>query len=254
MNTELKYHRDAVNLLPEVPRFSVSSAELLRKREEQLGIKFPDSVREWYSLDGAVNLLELYSNNDSPVEIDKLGDLFEDWYGGGPKDFLSERILLFMHENQGVCNWAISLDGSSDPPVIVEVDTAPNAKWLPCADKFSTFIWCQIWDHSQHSVGVSAQEIELTKVDLDFLKSNFRQHRTTNSWPGNANYRFESTDARILIWEGEDQADWFLSASTASDLKRLLAKVWHCGRLADSLYGDGESQKVLKQMDSGTRK
>jgi hypothetical protein len=252
MADQLEYHRDAVNLLPRVPAFAKPAADLLRQREHQRRFTFPPSVREWYSLEGAVEILARYSNSDWPFEIGQLGEPFSDWYRGGPRDFLSEKLLLFMRENQGVCNWAIRLDGTPDPPVVVEVDTAPNAEWLPCADRFSTFVWCRIWDYSQLEVGVSAQEIELSEHDLLFLKSKFHQLHTTYGWPGSVNYRFESKNATVLIWDGKDQGvDWFLSAPAPSDLKNLLAEVWHCGNLAESVYGDGEAEEVLRQLRGG---
>ncbi len=190
MSVQLKYHRDAANLLPRMPRISKSAAELVANRERQLGIRFPESVREWYSLDGAVQLLERYSNDDDAFSVEELGKPFDDWYGGGPRDLLSENLLIFMHENQGVCNWAIKLDSGPDPAVVVEVDTAPNAEWLPCTDRFSSFIWCQIWDHPRRAVGGASQEIELSEQDLSFLRTNFEQLPTTYGWPGHVNYRF----------------------------------------------------------------
>ncbi len=249
MNTHTNYHRDAIKLLAKPPCFSQSAAEALQRREEQLGILFPASVREFYSLDGAVQLLRRYSNDDDPFDIDQLGEPFDDWYNGGPKDFLAEKLLLFMHENQGVCNWAINLDSGPDPAVVVEVDTAPNAEWLPCTDRFSTFVWCQIWDHSQLAVGVSAQEIELSEHDVRFLRSNFQELHTTYGWPGSVNYRFKSEHAAILIWDGKDRGvDWFVSAPSASELTKVLAKIWHCGDLAQSMYGDAEAEEVLRHL------
>jgi hypothetical protein len=245
----LKYHGEAVKLLPEVPRLSKSSATLLEKREEELGVRLPESVREWYSLESAVQLLERYSNDDSAFAIEELGEPFDDWYGGGARDFLSDNLLLFMRENQGVCNWALRLDGDPDPPVVVEVDTAPDANWVEVVDRFSTFVWCQIWDHSQDAVGVAAQETQLSNDDLQFLKSNLHELHTTYGWPGDVNYRFEWENARILIWDGQDRgADWFVSAPSSSELSGLLAKIWRCGDLAKSLYGDGEADDVMREL------
>jgi len=253
MSVQLKYHRDAAKMLPRMPRISKSSAELVKHREQQLGITFPESVREWYSLAGAVQVLERYSNDDDAFPVEELGKPFDDWYGGGPKDFLSENLLLFMHENQGVCNWAIKLDGGPDPAVVVEVDTAPDADWLPCTDRFSVFVWSQIWDHSQRAVGVSAQEIELSEQDFRFLTRNCQQLHTTYGWPGSVNYRFKSEDAAILIWDAKDRGgvDWFVSAPSVSGLRKLLAKIWHCGSLAKSMYGtDAKAQEVLQELRS----
>src|SRR5262249_45215197 len=161
------------------PQFSQSAAQAVEEREKQLGIVFPGSVREWYSLEDAVGVLGGYSNDDWSVEISKLGEPVDNWYNRGPRDFLSENLLVFLHENQGVCNWAVSLTGDADPPVMVEESTVPGAQWLPCSDSFSTFVWCQVWDHSGprsfSAVGVFAQEEQLSPKDLHFLRSNFRQ-------------------------------------------------------------------------------
>ena len=249
--SEAKYHGAALALLPKPPRFSESAAQALQEREEQLGIVFPESLCEWYSLDDAVGILGSYTADASVVDISQLGEPFEHWYDRGPKDFLSEKLLVFMHENQGVCNWAIKLTGDPDPPVVNEETSAPGAIWLPCADSFSTFIWCQIWDRvGPESVGVFAQDRELSPKDLSFLKSSFHQLPTTKAWPGRSNYRFENDDGKIIIWDGEDRgmADWFIYARTTPGLKRLLEKIWHCGRLAESLYGDGEGERVLTEM------
>lgn len=233
----VKFHRDALALLPMPPTFSASAAKLLDQRERELGIRFPASVREWYSLERAIDLLRQHSNSDEPVATDKLGNPFSYWYGGGRRDFVAEGLLVFMCENQGVCNWAFSLDGNPDPEVVVEVDTAPNDEWLHCTDKFSTFVYCQIWDHTDEGVGVAAQELELSATDLQFLKSNFLQRPSTYGWPGNTNYRFEGQGGRILVWDGGDQGvDWFVSAKTPASLRVMLSRIWHCGSLAETLY------------------
>ena len=238
----LTYHRDVVTLLPKPPAFSASAAKLLDQRERELGIRFPASVREWYSLERAVDLLRQHSNSDEPVAADKLGEPFADWYGGGRRDFVADGLLVFMCENQGVCNWALRLDGNSDPEVVVEVDTAPNDEWLHCTDNFSTFAYCQIWDHrhawvlADGGISVAAQELALAEADLRFLKANFLQRPSTYGWPGKTNHRFEGQGGGILIWEGSDQADWFASAKTPASLRALLSQVWHCGNLAETLY------------------
>jgi hypothetical protein len=254
---QLKYHRATIALLPKPPRFSESAAQAVREREEQLGIHFPESVREWYSLEDAVGILASYSNDDWPVEVSLLGEPIENWFGLGPKDFLTDNLLVFMHENQGVCNWAIKLTGDPDPPVVNEETSAPGAVWLPCADSFSTFIWCQIWDRTgPEIVGVDANGVELLPRDLELLKSCFRQRPTTWAWPGKSNYRFENDDGRIIVYDGEDRggwADWHVYGRTTAGLKSLLEKIWHCGAIAECLYGDEEGEKVLTELRNSLR-
>jgi hypothetical protein len=257
----LKYHRDAVALLPDLPQFSAKAAERLAQRERELGIVFPDSVREWYSLERAVDLLRQHSNSDHPVDLDKLGEPSSIWYGGGDKNFASQGLVVFMCENRGVCNWAFKLDGSPDPEVLVQVDTASNDKWhwLYCADKFNTFVHCQIWDHRHvldGGIGVSAQELELVGDDLEFLKANFRQRPSTYGWPGRTNYRFDGQGGGILIWDGEDRGtDWFVSAKTPASLDTILSQIWRCGNLAETLYDlTSESEEVLRDLHSARTK
>jgi hypothetical protein len=136
--------------------------------------------------------------------------------------------------------------------VLVEVDTAPKDEWLPCADNFSTFIYCQIWDwgHHQSRTEVAAQEEALDPVDLSFLSTVFRQRPSTYGWPGNTNYRFEAEDAGILIWDAGDRgADWFVRARAQSQLRSVLERIWHCGNLAQTLYDlDPEAEQVLKKL------
>lgn len=245
----LTYHRNAVALLRKQPKISASAAKRLDQRERELGIRLPASVREWYSLELAVDLLRQHSNSDEPVAPDKLGNPFPDWYGGGRRDFVADGLLVFMHENQGVCNWAFRLDGNPDPEVVVEVDTAPNDEWLHCTEKFST-LNCQIWDHTDEGVGVAAQELELAEADLQFLKANFLQRPSTYGWPGKTNYRFEGQGGRILIWDGGDQGvDWFVSAKTPASLRVTLSRIWHCGSLAETLYDlTPEAAAVLREL------
>ena len=256
MAAQLKYHRDAASLLAKAPLFSQSAADAIQRRERELRVSFPASVREWYSLDRAVEILRRFSNDDQPIPISRLGEPFANWYGGGRRDFVSQGLLLFLCENQGVCNWAVKLDGAPDPSVLVEVDTAPDAVWLPCAESFSAFIWCQIWDHPQDGwLAVSAQETDLSPTDLDLVRSRLQQLPTTHGWPGESNYRFQNRHGRVLIWDGGDRGvDWFVSARTAPDLASLLRTTWHCGGLARSLGATGaDAARVLAGLRGGSR-
>jgi hypothetical protein len=166
-----------------------------------------------------------------------------------------------MHENQGVCTWAVKLDGADDPPVVVEVDSIDNAvspaevRWEPCAGSFSTFTYCRAWDHGQCladiSVGAQAQDRSLAPGDLALLRSHFSEGPRTYGHPGVTNYRFFTRNSAILIWDGEDdkcrggQADWWLMANTEEALLGLLRRVWDCGTLRETLYADDQRSREL---------
>lgn len=234
------YHEAALKFISPKPVISEASTKVLADRERALGICFPESIRAWYSLDGAVEILKRCSNEDHPVSLEKLGEPAERWYGAGTRDLLSKSLPWIMAENQGVCNWAVQLDGTKDPPVVVEVNTAPNEQWLPYAERFSEFIFSWIWDHLPRAAFCEAQELDLSSADLEFLRAQFESRSVTYSWPGDSNHRFESPDGRILIWQGTHGADWLVSAESAAGLRRVLERVWRCGNLSKTLYGADE--------------
>jgi hypothetical protein len=53
-----RFHRSAIDLLPTPPVFSEANARAFAKRERQLRLRLPDSVREWYSFEGSIELLK----------------------------------------------------------------------------------------------------------------------------------------------------------------------------------------------------
>ena len=234
-----EFHEQTLRLLPLRPTLSERNAQILIEREQALGIRFPASIREWYSLDRSVEMLHEYSNQDRPVPLEELGAPVDRWYGTGPRDFLAQSLLLIMTENQGVSHWAVRLDGSEDPPVVVEVDSAPNEVWQPLARNFSEFIYCQVWDFMRSQTSCGAQEVGLSVTELHYLQSTFAPGPVTHGWPGSSNYRFTTPTGRILIWHSpqEHGADWQLFADDADQLHLLLKAVWNCGQLAQTLYG-----------------
>ncbi len=247
---QLKYHHKAFDLLQREPAISDYALQLLAQVEQQRNIGLPSSVLEWYSLDGAVETLSLYGNSDRPVPLEHLGKTEQDWYGVGSRDFVSEGFLLVLTENQGVCHWAVELDGSEDPPVVVEVDSAPNVVWQPYADTFLTFVYTRIWDWQPFAYSaLSAQDQPLDQGDLAVLRQQYREAPTTYNWPGKRNYRLHRRDQRVLIWPGEDQADWFLAAKTPESLIELAQAVWNVGGLSKTLYGvNTVGEEILRRL------
>jgi hypothetical protein len=201
------------------------------------------------------------------VPVYGLGREVSDWYTERDDpakphqldEFIRAGLLVVMIENQGVCTWAVKLDGADDPPVVVEVDSRRSAsspsevRWEPCAVSFSTFMYCRAWDHGLNGklVMAFAQDKALAPSDLEFLHSHFSEGPRTHGHAGATNYRFFTDSSAILIWDQEDYerggaADWWLVASSEEALRDLLHTVWHCGSLNETLYAnDRHSQAVL---------
>jgi len=143
---------------------SPSTLARLEERQHILGRRFPAAVREWYALDRAVAILETYGNSDRPIPLARLGEI-EKGYGGNPdQDLLTNGLLLIMYENQGVTRWAIRLDGTDDPPVLVQEDW-PRGPWHIYAGQFSTFVYTRVWDWqtalvTSRIVGKSGKEVD----------------------------------------------------------------------------------------------
>ena len=67
------FHAQTLKLLKVAPVISESAVVDLDSVETRIRRKLPASVREWYSLDGACNLLRQYSNDDRPLEVREFG-------------------------------------------------------------------------------------------------------------------------------------------------------------------------------------
>jgi hypothetical protein len=81
------------------------------------------------------------------------------------------------------------------------------------------------------------------------LRERFREKPTTHGWPGENQYRFEGDEARLLLWDGEDQADWFITATTEAGLEKVAVDLWKCGGLSTSLWSNDErGEGLLKSL------
>jgi hypothetical protein len=227
----------------------------LKERATALGITLPASFVEWYGMRDGIDLLRRNSNADDPVEVERLGERFQ-WRWDEKQDWLQEGLLLFMFENQAVCVWALRLDGSDDPPVVVARD--PDLEWRACADRFSTFITCQVWDHIEiwdeqgARILLQAQAVPLKENDLAFLRKRFDSAPTTHGWPGDNQYRFQRGDYRVLVWDSPEQADWWITASSDEGLADLASELWECADLRRSLWSnDARGETVLERLRAG---
>jgi len=223
------FHRASFELLGTQPRTSTTALCELERTEQRIGMRLPPSVREWYSYDGALPILAAHSNEDPPIPVQEFS-LTESTAG---------RLIPIRWENQGVCTWAILLDGSDDPPVLVDVDS-DGTVWQPLADKFSTYVYTCVWDYHvvfRRPALVQAQNRPLSPQALQVLQGLFDERPRTFGWPGSAQYRFDGSQHGVLIWSTENQqADWFVGAADATSLESALRLVWDLDGVGESFY------------------
>jgi hypothetical protein len=226
------FYADTFQLIGIEPRTSLSAVADVDRAELRLGLKLPASVREWYCYDQATDILRRYSNQDWPIPAAKFAVI--DWHG--------TLLLPFKHENQGVCTWAIVLDGSENPPVLVDFDSN-GAQWDLHATSFPAHLHACVWDYVfvvNRPALVEAQNLELSSDAVCALRDRFCERPSTFGWPGNAQYRFEGEDNAILIWSAEGQADWFVGAHDEASLEVALRKAWNLDDVGRSFYDRSE--------------
>lgn len=238
----LRYHQRSFDLIRCSPKTASESVDALTLVENRIGRPLPPSVREWYSIEGACDLLLKYSNGDPPVAIATIGS----------RGLISEELLVFRHENQGVCSWAVWLNGDDDPPVVVS-DDLDFRSYKFCTDTFSDYIYSCVWDYGWLFVPplIQAQNVPLSAAALEMLNRDFTRGLKTNGWPGDTQHRFFSKDHRILIWASKDQADWWLTADTGDSLADLARSLWKVDGLGRTFWAnDSTGETILSQVKS----
>src|SRR5262245_47167949 len=132
-----RFHSTTFQLLGIEPQMSPAAQSEVEQAERRLGFELPASVREWYCEEKAIDSLAKYSNQDWPIPLREFA----------VKEWKTHRLLPFKYENQGVCTWAIFLDGSDDPPVYVDVDSH-GTQWNMQAPTFSAYVHACVWDYA----------------------------------------------------------------------------------------------------------
>lgn len=224
----MRYHEATFRLLEVEPRISPAAASAIRAAESRLGIGLPRSVSQWYALADAIRILADHSNDDPPIPAERFSII----------EWRSQKLLPIRHENQGVCTWAVVLDGTDDPPVYVDVDSGGKS-WQPQAPTFSTYVYSCVWDYRlvfNQPALLQAQNGVLSGSALEALAVRCKEELQTHGWPGHTQYRFSTSHAAILIWAAEDQADWFIAAPDAPALKMILDEAWSLDDVGNSLY------------------
>lgn len=210
----MNYHKKTIKLIS-MP-YSVPGETEVARFEEKYKLQLPLSVREWFSEIDGQSILSEYSNCDDALH---------------PKSFRVEyfddkELLVFMHENQCVCWWAVELGEEHDPTVWVNIDL-PSSNWQVCSYKFSEFVYTRVFDFAHWKDGLLLIETKtpVTNEDISELESNYCVEPRSYGWPSSTAFRFSNGDKRITIWSGSDQADWVLSASSLAELRELREKV-----------------------------
>jgi hypothetical protein len=180
--------------------------------EQRIGASIPASLRELLVSDAWPDLLRTFSNSDQPLDVGQLGTAMVRWRG---YDAVSSGVLPFMVENQGVCVWALRLSSGDDPPVVVEVDSGDPPTWQTAADSFSMWLRCQVEDYQVIQRAMFAAQAEpLTESARGALVKAFTVGPATSGWPAREIIRLNNHLGSLLLWNGEDQCDWWIAPAS----------------------------------------
>jgi hypothetical protein len=131
----LSYHQATLDLLGIVPVVSPSRLAAVRAREQACGHRFPASVVEWWSLEGAEDLFHDHTGGEWLTPLEELGN---------DADQLGLGFLCVADENQGVVVWYVRLDAGDDPPVLGDARAMSDLRgvpWVTNAPRFSAFVY-----------------------------------------------------------------------------------------------------------------
>ncbi len=232
---ELHYHSEAIRLLGIHAEVDPKNLDRIQRAEARLGVHLPESVREWYSLMDSVGTLEQWSGPGMAILLGRFSERPESEVVR-PKA-ITHPLLPILLENQGVCRWAVALDGSTDPPVYVQVEDRNDPDWALHAEDFSSFLLALFWDFREGKYHYSAQETSLSGEDLRSLEKSLEPGPPTYRWPARQNWRFRHADAYLSLWHSEgEQTDWMIHGTSEPPLLELLRMVIDMGELRRTLY------------------
>lgn len=194
----LQYHRTAFELLRREPVVSEEAVRLIEEAERHCGRRLVASVREWYSLRGAVALLPRHYH-PRPLE-----SVLNNFLSGG-------RIALGF--DGGGSEWFVKPDGSDDPPVVVdEWFGDPDDGERPFADRFSVLLFSWVWDgvtsaawRSPTGFAVQVLNTGFGAMELDFLKEQFQEAETPR-WEGARAWYFFAAGQRVMAFRNSPRA------------------------------------------------
>ena len=202
----------------------------VEEAESRLGVVLPEAVRQWYARSDAI---QLTNRQDWLVELPRLKSI----------PHASGSLLVFMNENQGVCNWAVPLGSDPNPDVLINVD---KRGWEPYGATFSQAIFCQLWDWQNYSIHAWADADELTAAALATLAGGFRALPVTRVWPLEKNIRLEGDSKSLLLWTAPGMCQFNLRAHSPEAFQDLLDLTWEYEGVSQRLDGhDPISQDLI---------
>ena len=247
---ELRYHAGVFDLLRSSPTVSPQALADLAALEKSTGVRVPDSVREWYSLEYAAEML-LFAE-ESAYSTCTISDNQRMLTDGHPP----RRQWIVGVYDSGVMH-AANLDDEDDPTVeCVETDGTNQDQPFPLYGRaFSEFVFTCCWENLHHTMlQVNGTASGFSSEHLNALERSFTAgpHFLRPEAPGELippgggdplpicrfQYLLYSDLGTIQLNSthnpkaGETEIEWIISSFDESDLKQLVSQVSSIGGIA----------------------
>ncbi len=248
---QIHYHQRTFALLEVKPVIDDHLLDLLQYYEKHYNISLPLAVREWYSIDGSVQILNRYSNGDVALDLEEIGHSMENRSGYRYWDFQNQDMIPIMIENQASFLWAIHLNGSDDPPVGYWDE---DDNWSLCSSTFSSFIEERIWEHLYwgEDCVILSESGDIDRKQLSDISSNMigdAYEITLDSV-----FHIHSGKKHIIIFKNDNKrCRWTIRATSAEDLFISIESILKVVPLQDKLairypFGMGCAENVIRKI------
>ncbi|UWE04876.1 hypothetical protein [Laceyella sacchari] len=216
MSQTTKFHTESFKLMGISPVYSPHRLQLIAEREREINRTLPPALKELYAVEGVEEWFE-NGNGDQLVPLQRIElETREYWelelgltFLNLPDNMKANEGIYFFIECQGCWSWWVLLNGTEDPPVIVE-SLYDEAQILAC-EKLSDFIFANAWDVSlMDSPSFQAGEYPCEEAFLQILRDQCVDKPTTRLASTIHRYRFGYQGCRLLLFEETGQL--FMSA------------------------------------------
>jgi hypothetical protein len=141
---KLQYHQQTFDVLDKVPKISQERLERVTDFEAQHGLLLPAAMREWYSLENCIALLEKMSIIGHIATDLEEARRYESVH---QPELGVQELFPVLIENQGVWHIAVDLLDGDNPRVYLRYND-PGELWIIHAHSFSDWIYAHAWDHA----------------------------------------------------------------------------------------------------------
>jgi hypothetical protein len=259
---KLTYHQKVFDLLQRTPTLDSNAEEKLRAVEEAYGLVLPPSVREWYSLNEAIPILQ---ESDECTYYITLQEMFaQKWLNDDrvlPK-YEHPTIPMGCDQCAGIGIIALAITNYDEPYVASYVEESEWYKHEPLSKSILKWTYDSLYDYKSRGYQARAYNAILTESDYQTISQHFIEKS-----PIPPIRIFQYDDQLIHTWdhywkEQQTQTYLWLHADTPESYRDLLRRFWNIGNLSTALYGRGfecwrifeEFRPIKRQKSSDTPK